>query len=103
MDTIKLLTRQGIYMKKSDVQFQIDQLRKDTIIYAIESCAISLIAIVILMGISAFVEGEMALLIVRFVIGLAVLYILYMGVGNLMRLTKIKQLEKQILTESLTT
>lgn len=99
MDTIKLSTRQGIYMKKSDIQFQIDQLRKDKIIYAIESCAISLIAIVILMGISAFVEGEMALMIVRFVIGLAVLYILYMGVGNLMRLKKIKQLEKQILTE----
>lgn len=86
-------------MKKSDVQFQIDQLRKDKIIYAIESCAISLIAIVTLLGISAFVEGEMALWIVRGVVGLAVFYILYMGVGNLMRLKKIKKLETQILTE----
>lgn len=86
-------------MKKNDIQFQIDQLRKDKIIYAIESCAISLIAIVILMGSSAFVEVEVALWIVRGVVGLAVLYILYMGVGNLIRLKKIKYLEKQIMSD----
>lgn len=72
-------------------QFTIDQLRKDKIIYATESVATSITAIVVLVIFSDYFHS-ISSLVGYFVAG----YWLYVMVGNFFRLRKIKQLEAQL-------
>lgn len=79
------------------IQFEIDQLRKDKIIYAIESCATSLGAMVLLLLSTVLARSlpflsNIAILIALFALG----YLVYMGIGNARRLMKIRQLEKKL-------
>ncbi len=88
-------------LTKSDTQFQIDQLRKDKIIYAIESVAVILMASLLFssMGFLGFmfpIVNQYAKTIVQVILGIAVLFFGYMGIGNFVRLYKIKKLEKQL-------
>lgn len=78
-------------------QFQIDQLRKDKMIYAIEACAINLISILIFL----FAQLKQPSLTKDFMlfgsILLALGYTSYMGLSNLRRLKLIKKLEQELL------
>lgn len=84
---------------KSDLEFMVDQIRKDKIIYAVESVAVSAVVIIaiILVG---FIGGPLLSQPVGMglVAGLGVIaigYAIYMGVGNFMRLKRVKLLEPQ--------
>lgn len=71
------------------LQFQIDQLRKDKIIYATEAVATSTTAIVIIL-----IMGKSNL---TYCVGIfAVLYWVYAMLTNFFRLRKIRQLESQL-------
>jgi hypothetical protein len=79
------------------VRFEIDQLRKDKIIYAIESVATSAVGILVVLLLPSFpipsgVEDTLKTLILSVVTG----YWIYMGIGNFQRLSKIKKLEKSL-------
>lgn len=78
-------------MNKHDIEFQIDQLRKDKIIYATEATATSTTAIVVLVIFSDYFR-HISSLVGYFVLG----YWLYAMIGNFFRLRKIKQLEAQL-------
>lgn len=78
-------------MNKQDLQFQIDQLRKDKIIYATESTATSVTAIVVL-----FILPDYFRNISIFVIYFVVSYWLYVMIGNFFRLRKIRQFESML-------
>lgn len=80
-------------MQKQDLQFQIDQLRKDKIIYAVEATATSVTAIIIL-GVLSY--SSIFLDISQYVAYFAIAYWLYVMVSNFFRLQKIKQLESQL-------
>ena len=80
--------------KKSSIQFQIDQLRKDKIIYAIESCATSLILAFGYIFVEDFYSGKNAKHIQVLLFVIAFVYFLYMGIGNATRLKKIQELSK---------
>ncbi|MBT3720923.1 hypothetical protein HN789_07520 [archaeon] len=79
-------------MKKEDIRFEIDQLRKDKMIYALESIALTFVI-------------ELGYVLVTLLIGkplrwLAILgilislgYFVFMCVGNCKRYSKIKKLE----------
>ena len=85
-------------MSKQDLQFQIDQLRKDKMIYVLESIATSIVAVIsafLLSTISWVTNG----IIVFIVLALSFIYWLYTMVGNFWRLQQIKKLEKQLREE----
>lgn len=73
-------------------QFQIDQLRKDKIIYATEAVATSTTALVMIfaMGTSGLINY------IEFVAIFAFLYWAYAMLTNFFRLRKIKKLESQL-------
>lgn len=83
--------------KTEDLQFEIQQLRQDKIIYAVESCAVSLVAIllVLLLGtryITSFVATSFVGLFAIF----ACTYLIYVGITNFLRLKKIKKMESTL-------
>ena len=81
---------------KADLQFQIDQLRKDKIIYAVESVAISLASIVMYLFTIIILPNMLLKQISAVALVIALGYWAYMGIGNLFRLKKIKTLEKKL-------
>lgn len=86
-------------MKKNNEKllFEIAQLRQDKIIYAIESCAVSLVGILLVLLLSArFITSFIATSFVGLYGIFAFLYLLYMGITNLLRLKKIKKLELEM-------
>jgi hypothetical protein len=84
-------------MKREDIQFTIDQLRKDKIIYAVEAVAVNTACLLayLVVGFLPFPKGmhrDIAL-----VIGvLGLLYTLYMGISNFRRMQRIRNLEKDL-------
>lgn len=81
--------------KKADLQFQIDQLRQDKIIYAVESIATSLAGIII-MFVGSLLYPTAAIFFFSLGSAIALGYWIYMGFGNLKRLQKIKELEQNL-------
>lgn len=83
-------------MDKQDIQFEIDQLRKDKIIYAVEACAVVLVCLLTFFFSNAYFPSGLkdTANVVVFVIGIA--YTLFMGVGNFFRLQKIKKLQEKL-------
>ena len=81
-------------MSRTDIQFQIDQLRKDKIIYALESIATTISSVF-----AIFVAGTFNLDSSIYVLIIAVLgvggigYWFYAMVGNFFRLRQIRKLE----------
>ena len=73
------------------LEFQISQLRQDKIIYAVEAAAFNLAAIV---GVNLVMFMGLPRLYVLIIALSALAYTLYMGLGNLSRLRKIKEMEK---------
>lgn len=83
-------------MKKEDIMFRIDQLRKDKIIYATEAAATTLICIFGFFIANAFFIPPVAAVISLAVMAVALGYTLFMGIGNSLRLREIKKLERQL-------
>lgn len=84
-------------MDTENIKFTIDQLRQDKIIYAVESCAVNLICILILIISETYLTGLAIKDIVNFfAIFIAVSYTIFMGLGNAVRLSKIKKFEKKL-------
>lgn len=88
-------------MAKADIQFQIDQLRKDKIIFGVESAAVTLMVTLLFssMGFLGFIFpiiNQYAKVIIQILLGGAILFFLYMVVSNEIRCLKIKKLEKQL-------
>jgi hypothetical protein len=79
-------------MNKLDLQFQIDQLRKDKMIYALESVATSLSAVISIYVFTYWESGVYFILMVP----IAIIYWLYCLIGNYFRLQKIRKLESQL-------
>ncbi len=83
--------------KKEDIKFEIDQLRKDKIIYAVEACATILVcysapSILWQFGVDDTYTKQSSLLLNVLGVG----YFLYMAIGNFYRLVRVKKLEKQL-------
>lgn len=74
----------------------IDQLRKDKIIYALEACAVTLLCVLIFLFSGRYFHAATQRIVDIFVLIAGVGYTLFMGIGNFLRLRKIKQLEKQV-------
>jgi hypothetical protein len=74
-----------------NIEFQINQLRLDKIIYACEAAAFNLAAIV---GVNLVIYLRLARIYVLAIALSALAYTIYMAIGNLKRLSKIRQLEK---------
>jgi len=85
-------------MKREDIKFQIDQLRKDKIIFAVEATAFNMAAFLFLSFAFSFLQiaQNIAYGVAGVVLALPILYTIYMGVTNFQRFKKIKVLEKQI-------
>jgi hypothetical protein len=80
-------------MKTQNLEFQISQLRQDKIIYAVEACAFNLAAVVAVNLMMLLRLDRIYLIAVAlFALG----YTIFMALGNLKRLSKIKQLEKKL-------
>ena len=88
-------------MAKADVQYQVDQLRKDKILYAVESAAVTLMVTLLVssLGFLGFMfpaVNQYAPMILQILLGSAVLFFLYMAVSNIVRCVKIIKLNKQL-------
>jgi hypothetical protein len=79
--------------KKKNNEFEIDQLRKDKMIYALESIALAFVSEIIYLFVS-IILGRPLIILAMLLLVINVGYFLYMAVGNLLRLKKIKELSK---------
>jgi hypothetical protein len=84
-------------MKREDMQFTIDQLRKDKIIYAVEACAVSMACLLGILA-SNFLPLPSGLYenLPIILMGIGIAYTVYMGVSNFRRLQRIRDLEKKL-------
>lgn len=80
----------------TDKQFAIQQLRLDKIIYAVETTAVAVSCLVGVVFASVFFTGTIQVVLVMLLGFICLSAVLYMGLGNLQRLRKIKQLERQL-------
>lgn len=78
---------------KEDLRFQIDQLRKDKIIYAVEAIAVNTLCFVSIFIGGSLIKGDVTIYLSLLAL-ISIGYTFFMGVGNTFRLRKIKQLEK---------
>jgi hypothetical protein len=81
---------------KEIIKFKIDQLRKDKMIYALESIALTFIVELSYLLLSLLFIGNYSPLLALFALLLPLSYFIYMMIGNLIRLNKIKKLEKEL-------
>lgn len=83
-------------MKEDKLRFTIDQLRKDKIIYATEAAATALTCILGLLFTNLHINEPYRTFLNIFILAVGVGYTLYMGIGNSLRLKKIRELEKKL-------
>ena len=81
---------------KQDLQFKISELRKDKIIYAVEACAGNLICLFGFFFSNQYFSGPLKNIVNILLLIVAVAYTAYMGIGNAIRLRKIKELESKL-------
>lgn len=82
--------------EKDQARFKISQLQRDKIIYAIESCAITLICFFGFVFSFFYFDDPFKTWVNFSLLIIAVGYGLYMGIGNFRRLQKITELEKSL-------
>lgn len=75
------------------IEFQIQSLRQDKIIYAVEAAAFNLAAIV---AVNTLLYLRAMRLYIIVVAVAALCFTVFMAIGNLQRLRKIKQLEAKL-------
>ena len=83
-------------MKQEELKFKIDQLRKDKIIYATEATATALVCILGFLFANFYFGPPINFFVSIFVVLVGVGYAFFMGIGNAIRLNKIKELEKKL-------
>ncbi|MBL7036792.1 hypothetical protein ISR94_03030 [Candidatus Microgenomates bacterium] len=89
-------------MNKDQIRFEIDQLRKDKILFAVESVALSILALLVFIAApSVFPEIinpylPSSLKILQGVVLLPLVFWIFTLVGNLIRLKKILKLQKTL-------
>ncbi|AKM79563.1 MAG: hypothetical protein UX85_C0001G0278 [Candidatus Beckwithbacteria bacterium GW2011_GWB1_47_15] len=88
-------------MKKvtaDEMRWQVSQLKKDKLVYAVESAAVSLVVMVLIfgLGIALPIVGLYAQTVMRLLLIIAVGYFLYMAAGNTKRCLKIRKLERML-------
>lgn len=88
-------------MTKEELKFQIDQRRKDKIIYAVESSATTLVGVLTFISLRFLAiqlklppKTEILVAWVAYIIPVG--FWIYMGITNFQRLKKIKELEKKL-------
>jgi len=84
-------------LAKEEVKFQVDQLRKDKLIWATQSAATSLVGLVLIFALGMILPTP--ILYIRVVLAILVIAVgcwLFMGISNLKRCKKIKQLEREL-------
>lgn len=82
-------------MKKQNLEFEIDQLRKDRMIYALESIALTFVIELGYVFLSIITRKPLYLVaVLGFLISVG--YFLFMMIGNLIRYKKIKKFEKTL-------
>jgi uncharacterized membrane protein YjfL (UPF0719 family) len=88
-------------MTKTDLQFIIDQLRKDNIISATEATAGNILCLLLMLTASVLLNSTpfSQLVVFSSAIFLAVSLTIYKGIGNYRRLQHIKELETQLYRE----
>lgn len=80
---------------KDQICFKIDQLRKDKIIYGVEAIAVNSCCLFAFIFINFnYFSDQVRILGSNLLLIIAVVYTIFMGVGNFLRLQKIKKLEK---------
>jgi len=77
---------------REDLRFQIDQLRKDKIIYAVEAIAVNTLCFVSIFIGGSLIKGDMTIYL-SLLATISIGYTLFMGIGNALRLRKVKKLE----------
>lgn len=81
-------------ISRTDIQFQIDQLRKDKIIYALESIATTISSVFVIFVAGTFNLDSSIYVLIIAVLGIGGIgYWFYAMVGNFFRLRKIRKLE----------
>lgn len=83
-------------MNQDTLKFQIDQLRKDKIIYGVEAGATAVTCLLILIFSNTYFQGIFRDLINTGVLIISIGYTTYMGIGNARRLARVKKLEKTL-------
>jgi len=83
-------------MRKELLKFQIDQLRKDKMIYALESIALTFIIELSYVLIVYLLNKPVSVKLTVVALIIPLLYYLYCAVGNTIRLIKIKRLEQEL-------
>jgi len=88
-------------LAKADIQYQVDQLKKDKMLYAVESVAVTLMVTLLVssLGFLGFMfpaVNQYAPVILQVLLGSAVLFFLYMVVSNIARCVKVLKLKKQL-------
>ncbi len=88
-------------MTKSDLQFVLDQLRKDKIIYATEATAVNILCLLLMLTASVLLNATplSQTLVFGGAILFAVSFTSYALVGNYQRLKQIKELETKLYAE----
>lgn len=86
-------------MQLEDTKFRISQLRADKIIYAVEACATSLVCLLGVLIARWYLNEPFRGYVSWFLLAVAIAYTVYMGIGNFIRLSKIKELERGITKE----
>lgn len=83
-------------MTKDEIRFEVDQLRKDKIIYATEACATVLICILVFIVSESYFPSGLRSLIAIAVLVIGIGYTIYIGITNFIRLKRIMDLEKKL-------
>jgi hypothetical protein len=83
-------------MKQEEIKFRIEQLRKDKIIYAVEATATNLACILGLFFTQSYITDSTKSYLSVLIVIIGIGYTVYMGIGNSLRLKRIKKLEKRL-------
>ena len=86
-------------MNKDELSFKISQLRQDKIIYAVDSIALSAIAMLLYFSLPEIfpnISEEVISSLQKLLVLSSLMYWLYVAQGNFRRVVKIKQLEKEL-------
>lgn len=83
-------------LARENLKFKIDQLRKDKMIYALDSIAITFIAELIYVYLSVSMGNGFSFLAATLVILFPLAFFVFAMAGNTMRYMKIKKLEDEL-------
>ncbi len=83
-------------IKSEMIKFQIDQLRKERMILAIESVALTFIVELIYVLGTVVLDFPYSPSFTLLALMIPLSYFMYMGISNIKKLIKIRQLEKEI-------